>query len=76
MLDLDTAIICNVPKKSIHCLKVCFHGIPHEKSNERKESCFLHEQFCNLGGSGIKKVRCRELTAKEKKFYQEQKGKK
>ena len=68
-IDLNTAIICNVPKKSDHCIRICLHGVPHEKTNERKEGCHLHLQFCNLGGSGIRKVQCRLLTEAEKDFF-------
>ena len=65
-------IICNAPKKSNHCLKHCFHGVPHEQERE-KDACHTHLEFCNGSNGGILKVICRSLTKEELKEYESRK---
>jgi len=64
---ISEVIICNVPKKSKHCLTQCLHGRLHEKETG-KESCTKPE-FCSLGLSGIRKVKCKGLSKKDQKEW-------
>lgn len=64
---ISKVVICNVPKKSDHCLTQCFHGKLHEKETG-KENCTKPE-FCSLGLSGIRKVKCKNLSKKDQKIW-------
>ncbi len=64
---IGKAVICNVPKKSEHCLTQCIHGRLHE-NEPGKESCAKLE-FCSLGLSGTRKVKCKHLTKKDQKIW-------
>ena len=64
----NNIFICNLKSKrsqegfSEHCIKICQHGVYHEKDECTKEEvCSLHKS-----GNPVK-VKCRRITKKEQK---------
>ena len=67
-MNFSNLFICNIKRKSKHCMTQCLHGIPH-----LRDKCTT-EEFCNLHASGkITKVKCRKLTTKEIKEWKKKK---
>ena len=65
---IKNAVLCNVSKKSKHCLNNCFHEKLHTKESS-KDSCHSNPEFCSLSLSGIVKVVCKSLTKKKQREW-------